>query len=198
MPPRVVRSSAGADGAPSERGKHKPISWQRWQGPDEPARKDGATGRSGGGESVSERRRQQTSSDGAKGSSKEGREPRASRRSPARSRGRESAREWRDRVLREGAAEMGAAPERPSSREGSRHRSERGPGQKSEDRKQTATAPRSHSRDADEAAGTRRGRKRERSNPRIGPPGHHELKETSEQAELRRCDASHISCPVLI
>lgn len=188
MPPHVVRSRAGAAPAASER-KHEPISWHQWQGPAEHSKKDAATGRGvrpTERDSGSERRRPRDAADGAEESSRDGR-ARRSRHSPAKSRGRESAREWRDRILREGAGERAAAPERHRSRERSRQRSEHRPSQGSEEGEHKTAAPTSSKDAHPEDAACTRVRRRERSDPTLGPPGPRELEETNEEAELRRC-----------
>ena len=186
-----VRSPPGANQGPTER-KHAPISWHKWQGPGEPHAAAGSRAERATRESGPERRSQRDSADGGKHSS---RDQGSSRRSPGKIRGDESSREWRHRILREAAAERGAAAEsgaRRSSREGSRGRSERQREPLSEKRHRSADTPRrgrpskSQSRDAEGAANTG-DRREEVVNPRIGPAGPVELEETEEEAQLRRC-----------
>ncbi|BDA46147.1 hypothetical protein COCOBI_08-2390 [Coccomyxa sp. Obi] len=192
-----VRSPPGADQGPAQK-KHAPISWHEWQGPGEHDTTAGSRAERATRENGSERRRRRDSADGGKHSDRDGREQRSSRRSPGKSGGVESSREWRQRILREAAAERGgdAAAEtggRRSSRERSRGRSERQPEPRSEDRHRSADNPRmgrsskSQSRDADpEGAAKTGGRRGEVMNPRIGPAGPRELEETEEEAQLRR------------
>lgn len=194
-----VRSPPGADQGPAQK-KHAPISWHEWQGPGEHDAAASSRAERTAREDGPERRRQHDSADGGKQSDRDGREQRSTRRSPGKSRGLESSREWRERILGKAAAERGAAAEtgaRRSSREGSRGRSERQQEPRSEDRHRSADNPRrcrsskSQSRDADPEGAAYTGNKREEVlNPRIGPAGPRELEETEEAAQLRRCTPS--------
>lgn len=190
-----VRSPPGADQGPAQR-KHAPISWHEWQGPWEHDAAAGSRAERATRENGPERRRRRASADGGKHSDRDGREQRSSRHSPVKSRGVESSRAWRERILREAAAERGAAAEtgaRRSSREGSEGRSERQQEPRSEDRHRLDQTPRrgrsskSQSLDADPEGPANTGDRREDvMNPRIGPAGPRELEETEEEAQLRR------------